>query len=218
MNTETEKHDMEASTLCDLSRKAGRFVGKVIKYEERERAGEHDNVAVKTVGCLVKGIITVSDTAVKLVTAPFAKKEADAPHAPAEEAAQDAAEAVVCEAPAVEVAIEAAEQAAAEPCAEIAAEAAPEAEVAAAEAPPAEISADAAEQIVAEEPLVEIAAEAPAAQVSEAPGMYSRSDLEEKTKQQLMEISEGLGVSDAALWRPKDDLIARILSKQNKEE
>ena len=198
MNTENEtvKNDLESSALCVLSRKAGRFIGKVIKYEERERAGEQDNVAVKTVGCLVKGIITFSDTAVKLVTAPFAKKEADTSQAPVEAEEQAEAEAAAAEAPAAEVAAEAAEQPAAE------------AEVVADEAPAAEVAVEAAEQ--AEEEV--------SAPASETPGKYSKAELEEKTKQQLMEIIDELGVTDTALWRPKDDLIARILAKQSDEE
>ena len=166
MHTETEK--TKSSALRDLSRKAGRFCGKVAKFEDRERAEEEDGVAVKVVGNLVKGISAVSDIAVKLAKSQFAKKE-ETP-APAEE--------------------------------EVAAEA-PEEEAIAEEAVEEEAAAEAPEEEAAEEP---------------EPEKYSRYELEKKTKTQLMELAKKLDVPDAALWRPKDDLVDRILANQGKNE
>ena len=170
MHTETEKK--ESSALRDLSKKAGRFCGKVAKFEDRERAEEEDGVAVKVVGNLVKGISAVSDIAVKLAKSSFVKKE-ETP-APAEEAVE--------------------EEAAAE---------APEEETVAEEAVEEEAVAEAPEEEAAEEP---------------EPEKYSRYELEKKTKTQLMELAKKLDVPDAALWRPKDDLVDRILAKQGKNE
>ena len=189
MHTETEKK--ESSALRDLSKKAGRFCGKVAKFEDRERAEEEDGVAVKVVGNLVKGISAVSDIAVKLAKSSFVKKE-ETP-VPAEEAVEEEAAA---EAPEEEtVAEEAVEGEAVE--GEAAAEASKE------EAVAEEAAAEVPEEEAAEEP---------------EPEKYSRYELEKKTKTQLMELAKKLDVPDAALWRPKDDLVDRILAKQGKNE
>ena len=189
MHTETEKKELSA--LRDLSRKAGRFCGKVAKFEDRERAEEEDGVAVKVVGNLVKGISAVSDIAVKLAKSPFVKEE-ETP-APAEEAVEEEAAAEVHEEEIfAEEAVE--EEAAAE---------APEKETFAEEAVEEEAAAEVHEEEAAEEP---------------EPEKYSRYELEKKTKTQLMELAKKLDVPDAALWRPKDDLVDRILAKQGKNE
>ena len=200
MHTETEKK--ESSALRDLSKKAGRFCGKVAKFEDRERAEEEDGVAVKVVGNLVKGISAVSDIAVKLAKSSFVKKE-ETP-APAEEAVEE------------EVAAEAPEE-------KTVAEEAVEGETAA-EVPEEEVvEGETAAEVPEEEAFAEeAAAVAPEEEVAEEPEpeKYSRYELEKKTKTQLMELAKKLDVPDAALWRPKDDLVDRILAKQgkNKEE
>ena len=237
MHTETEKK--ESSALRDLSKKAGRFCGKVAKFEDRERAEEEDGVAVKVVGNLVKGISAVSDIAVKLAKSSFVKKE-ETP-APAEEAVEGEAAA---EAPEEETFAEEAvegEAAAEAPEEETFAEEAVEGETAA-EAPEEETFAEEAvegeaiaeaskeeafaeeaveEEAVEEEAVEEeAAAEVPEEEAAEEPEpeKYSRYELEKKTKTQLMELAKKLDVPDAALWRPKDDLVDRILAKQGKNE
>jgi len=241
MHTETEKK--ESSALRDLSKKAGRFCGKVAKFEDRERAEEEDGVAVKVVGNLVKGISAVSDIAVKLAKSSFVKKE-ETP-APAEEAVEGeaAAEApeeetfaeeavegeAAAEAPEEETFAEEAvegETAAEAPEEETFAEEAVEGE-AAAEAPEEEavaeeaVEGEAAAEASKEEAVAEeAAAEVPEEEAAEEPEpeKYSRYELEKKTKTQLMELAKKLDVPDAALWRPKDDLVDRILAKQGKNE
>jgi len=218
MHTETEK--TKSSVLRDLSKKAGRFCGKVAKFEDRERAEEEDGVAVKVVGNLVKGISVVSDIAVKLAKSSFIEKE-ETP-APAEEAVEEEAAA---EAPEEETVAEEAvegEAAAEAPEEETVAEEAVE-EEAAAEAPEEEaVAEEAVEEEAVEEEAVEeeAAAETPEEEAAEEPEpeKYSRYELEKKTKTQLMELAKKLDVPDAALWRPKDDLVDRILAKQGKNE
>ena len=184
MHTETEKK--ESSALRDLSKKAGRFCGKVAKFEDRERAEEEDGVAVKVVGNLVKGIGAVSDIAVKLAKSSFVKKE-EIP-APAEEAVEE----------------------------EVAAEA-PEEEAVAGEAVEGEVAAEASKEEAVAEEAADVAPEEEAAEEPE-PEKYSRYELEKKHKTQLMELAKKLDVPDAVLWRPKDDLVDRILAKQGKNE
>lgn len=93
--------------------------------------------------------------------------------------------------------------------------AAPAAEAAAPEeeAPEEEAAAAPEEEAEVEAPEEEAAA----APEEEAPAEYTREDLREKTKAQLIELAEELGVPDVVAWRPKDDIIDRIIEFQEEE-
>ena len=52
----------------------------------------------------------------------------------------------------------------------------------------------------------------------EALAEYTLEELQEKTKAQLLEIVEELGVPDVAAWRPKNEIIDQIIEFQEEEE
>ena len=85
--------------------------------------------------------------------------------------------------------------------------AAPAAEADAPEEAPAEKAVAPEEEAEEEEALAEEAAQAE----------YTHEELQEKTKAQLIEIVEELGVPDVATWRPKNEIIDRIIEFQEEE-
>ena len=87
-----------------------------------------------------------------------------------------------------------------------------------------EKAAPAAEADTPEEASVEEAAAPPeeeaeekASAEEEALAEYTYEELQEKTKAQLLEIVEELGVPDVAAWRPKNEIIDRIIEFQEEE-
>jgi len=194
MNTEIKSNDKQSSTMNYLSKKAGELYGKVIKFEDKLFAGETEGITLKAVGCLARGIGLVSATTVKYVKAPFGKKKeieeilgTEEPEKAAPAAEADAPE----EAPVEEAA-------------------APEEEVA---APEEEVAAP-EEEVAA--PKEEVAAPKEKAE-EEVLAEYTLEELQEKTKAQLIEIVEELGVPDVATWRPKNEIIDRIIEFQEEE-
>ena len=168
MNTENKSNDKQSSTMNYLSKKAGEFYGKVIKFEDKLFAGETEGITLKAVGCLARGIGLVSGTTAKYVKkAPFVKKK-------------EIEEILGTEEPE---------------------KATPAAEADAPEEAPVEEAA-APEEEAEEEALAE----------------YTFEELQEKTKAQLIEIVEELGVPDVAAWRPKNEIIDRIIEFQEEEE
>jgi len=188
MNAEIKSNDKQSSTMNYLSKKAGELYGKVIKFEDKLFAGETEGITLKAVGCLARGIGLVSATTVKYVKAPFGKKK-EIEEILGTEEPEKAAPAAEADAPE-----EAPVEEAAAPEEEVAA---PEEEVAAPEEEVAAPKEKAEEEVLAE---------------------YTLEELQEKTKAQLIEIVEELGVPDVATWRPKNDIIDQIIEFQEEEE
>ena len=80
-----------------------------------------------------------------------------------------------------------------------------------------EKAAPAAEADAPEEAPVDEAAAPEEEAEEEAPAEYTLEELQEKTKAQLIEIVEELGVPDVATWRPKNDIIDQIIEFQEEE-
>jgi len=194
MNTEIKSNDKQSSTMNYLSKKAGELYGKVIKFEDKLFAGETEGITLKAVGCLARGIGLVSATTVKYVKAPFGKKK-EIEEILGTEEPEKAAPAAEADAP---------EEAHVEEAA------APEEEAAA----PEEEAVAPKEEVVAPKEEVEEEEEAE----EEAPAEYTLEELQEKTKAQLLEIVEELGVPDVAAWRPKNEIIDQIIEFQEEEE
>ena len=81
-----------------------------------------------------------------------------------------------------------------------------------------EKAAPAAEADTPEEAPVEEAAAPEEEAEEEVLAEYTLEELQEKTKAQLIEIVEELGVPDVATWRPKNDIIDQIIEFQEEEE
>ena len=94
--------------------------------------------------------------------------------------------------------------------------AAPAAEADTPEEAPAEEAAAPEEEAEEEAPAEEAAAPEEEAE-EEAPTEYTLEELQEKTKAQLIEIVEELGVPDVATWRPKNDIIDQIIEFQEEK-
>jgi len=189
MNAEIKSNDKQSSTMNYLSKKAGELYGKVIKFEDKLFAGETEGITLKAVGCLARGIGLVSGATVKYVKkVPFGKKK-EIEEILGTEEPEKAAPAAEADAP---------EEAHVEEAAAPKEEAAAPKEKAAA---PKEKAA-APKEKAKEEALAE----------------YTLEELQEKTKAQLLEIVEELGVPDVAAWRPKNEIIDQIIEFQEEEE